>query len=210
MSTQVLNSAVAGNAHAHDAHHDHDHETSKKVVFGFWIYIMSDCILFSMLFATYAVLHNNTYGGPSGHDLFSMPYVLTETFILLTSSFTYGLAMLGAHANRRNQVLFWLFITFLLGLSFVAMEVREFHHLILEGHGPNTSAFLSSFFTLVGTHGLHVTCGLIWMVVLFMQISKHGLMSISVRKLTCLSLFWHFLDIVWIFVFTVVYLMGAI
>ena len=163
-----------------------------------------------MLFATYAVLHNNTFGGVSGKDIFAMPYVLIETFILLTSSFTYGLAMLGAHANKKCHVQFWLIITFLLGLSFVVMEVREFHHLIIEGHGPNTSAFLSSFFTLVGTHGLHVTCGLIWMIVLMIQISKHGLMSVTVRKLTCLSLFWHFLDIVWIFVFTIVYLMGAL
>lgn len=197
-------------SHAHDAHHDHhEEEVSKKVTFGFWIYIMSDCILFSMLFAAYAVLHNNTFGGPSGKELFDMPYVLIETFILLTSSFTYGLVMLSAHKGKKNLTLAWLVVTFLLGLSFVGMEVSEFHHLIAEGHGPNTSAFLSSFFTLVGTHGLHVTCGLIWMIVLMFQISKHGLMSISVRKLSCLSLFWHFLDIVWIFVFTIVYLMGA-
>ena len=205
MSTQVLHA----DAHHHDAHHNHDAEVSSKVVYGFWIYILSDCILFSMLFATYAVLHNNTFGGPSGKELFDMPYVLIETFILLTSSFTYGLAMLATHANKKQQVLFWLFVTFMLGASFVFMEVREFHHLIIEGNGPNHSAFLSAFFTLVGTHGLHVTCGLIWMIVLMCQVSKHGLMSVSVRKLTCLSLFWHFLDIVWIFVFTVVYLMGA-
>lgn len=197
-------------SHAHDPHHDHhEQEVSKKVTFGFWVYIMSDCILFSMLFATYAVLHNNTFGGPSGKELFDMPYVLIETFILLTSSFTYGLVMLSAHKGNKNLTLTWIVVTFLLGLSFVAMEVTEFHHLIIEGHGPNTSAFLSSFFTLVGTHGLHVTCGLIWMIVLMFQISKHGLMSITVRKLSCLSLFWHFLDIVWIFVFTIVYLMGA-
>lgn len=201
MSTHAL--------HTHDAHHRHEEEVNKKVTFGFWVYIMSDCILFSMLFATYSVLHNNTFGGPSGKDLFDMPYVLIETFILLTSSFTYGLVMLSAHANKKSLAQFWLIITFLLGLSFVVMEVSEFHHLILEGHGPNTSAFLSAFFTLVGTHGLHVTCGLIWMIVLMVQISKHGLMSVTVRKLTCLSLFWHFLDIVWIFVFTIVYLMGV-
>jgi len=202
MSTQVL--------HTHDNHHDHhDEEVNKKVTFGFWVYIMSDCILFSMLFATYAVLHNNTYGGVSGKDIFEMPYVLIETFILLTSSFTYGLVMLSAHANKKCMTMFWLIVTFLLGVSFVGMEIHEFHHLIMEGHGPNASAFLSSFFTLVGTHGLHVTLGLIWMVVLMFQVSKHGLMSVTMRKLSCLSLFWHFLDIVWIFVFTIVYLMGA-
>ena len=167
-------------------------------------------ILFSCIFATYAVLHNNTYGGPNAHELFTnMPYVLTETFILLTSSFTYGLAMLGAHKGAKNQVLVWLAITFLLGLSFIAMEIHEFRHMILEGHGPDHSAFLSAFFTLVGTHGLHVTCGLIWMILLILQVTRHGITAVTTRKLTCLSLFWHFLDIVWIFVFTIVYLMGA-
>jgi cytochrome o ubiquinol oxidase subunit 3 len=203
MSTQVINS--------HDSHHhDHDAEASAKVVFGFWVYILSDCILFSMIFATYAVLHNNTYGGPGAHELFTdMPYVLIETFILLTSSFTYGLAMLGAHKGSKGQLLFWLAVTFVLGFSFICMELNEFHHLIAEGNGPQRSAFLSSFFTLVGTHGLHVTCGLIWMILLILQVSKHGITAITTRKLTCLSLFWHFLDIVWIFVFTIVYLMGA-
>ncbi len=201
MTTQVLDS--------HD-HHNHDAEASAKVVFGFWVYILSDCILFSMIFATYAVLHNNTYGGPGAHELFTnMPYVLIETFILLTSSFTYGMAMLGAHKGNKNQLLIWLFVTFILGASFIYMELNEFHNLISEGNGPQRSAFLSSFFTLVGTHGLHVTCGLIWMILLIMQVSKHGINSITTRKLTCLSLFWHFLDIVWIFVFTIVYLMGA-
>ncbi len=201
MTTQVLDS--------HD-HHNHDAEASAKVVFGFWVYILSDCILFSMIFATYAVLHNNTYGGPGAHELFTnMPYVLIETFILLTSSFTYGMAMLGAHKGNKNQLLIWLFVTFILGASFIYMELNEFHNLISEGNGPQKSAFLSSFFTLVGTHGLHVTCGLIWMILLIMQVSKHGINSITTRKLTCLSLFWHFLDIVWIFVFTIVYLMGA-
>ncbi len=201
MTTQVLDS--------HN-HHNHDIEASAKVVFGFWVYILSDCILFSMIFATYAVLHDNTYGGPGAHELFTnMPYVLIETFILLTSSFTYGLAMLGAHKGNKNQLLIWLFVTFILGLSFICMELNEFHHLIAEGNGPQKSAFLSSFFTLVGTHGLHVTCGLVWMILLILQVSKHGITSITTRKLSCLSLFWHFLDIVWIFVFTIVYLMGA-
>jgi cytochrome o ubiquinol oxidase subunit 3 len=203
MSTEVLHN------NSHHDHHDHDAETSSKVVFGFWIYIMSDCILFACIFATYAVLHNSTYGGPSGKELFDMPYVLVETFLLLISSFTYGLAMLAAHKGKKGQVLGWLFITFLLGLSFICMEINEFHHLIAEGHGPQKSAFLSSFFTLVGTHGLHVTCGLIWMVMMMLQLSKHGLTAVTTRKLTCLSLFWHFLDIVWIFVFTIVYLMGV-
>lgn len=204
MSTQTLNNHV----NHHDSHDDHG--ATSRVVFGFWIYIMSDCILFSCIFATYAVLHGNTYGGPGAKELFELPYVLIETFLLLVSSFTYGLVMLAAHKGRKPQILFWLIITFLLGFGFVCMEVHEFHKLIIEGHGPQHSAFLSSFFTLVGTHGLHVTCGLIWMILLMVQVMKHGITNVTIRKLTCLSLFWHFLDIVWIFVFTIVYLMGAI
>lgn len=202
MSTEVLHNN-------HDQHHDHDAEATSKVVFGFWIYIMSDCILFACIFATYAVLHGNTFGGPSGKELFEMPYVLVETFLLLISSFTYGLAMQAMYKANKSQVMMWLAITFLLGLGFICMEINEFHHLILEGNGPSRSAFLSSFFTLVGTHGLHVTCGLIWMIMLMLQLNKHGITAVTSRKLSCLSLFWHFLDIVWIFVFTIVYLMGV-
>ena len=202
MSTEVLHDS-------HDHHHDHDAEATSKVVFGFWIYIMSDCILFASIFATYIVLHGNTFGGPSGKELFELPYVLIETFLLLISSFTYGLAMQAMYKANKSQVMLWLIITFLLGFGFICMEINEFHHLILEGNGPSRSAFLSSFFTLVGTHGLHVTCGLVWMVMLMLQLNKHGITAVTSRKLSCLSLFWHFLDIVWIFVFTIVYLMGV-
>lgn len=202
MSTEVLHDS-------HDHHHDHDAEATSKVVFGFWIYIMSDCILFASIFATYIVLHGNTFGGPSGKELFELPYVLIETFLLLISSFTYGLAMQAMYKANKSQVMLWLAITFLLGFGFICMEINEFHHLILEGNGPSRSAFLSSFFTLVGTHGLHVTCGLVWMVMLMLQLNKHGITAVTSRKLSCLSLFWHFLDIVWIFVFTIVYLMGV-
>ena len=195
--------------HSHESHHAH-HDDNSKATFGFWIYIMSDCILFAMLFATYAVLHTHVYGGANDKELFSMPFVLIETFILLTSSFTYGLAMLASNKGAKSQVLFWLFITFLLGLSFVSMEVHEFSKLIAEGNSFSRSAFLSSFFTLVGTHGLHVTSGLIWRLSLMFQVAKHGIMPKTQSRLACLSLFWHFLDIVWIFVFTIVYLMGAI
>lgn len=202
MTSQVVNN------HS-DHHHDHEAEATSKVVFGFWIYIMSDCILFSCFFAAYAVLHTNVFGGPSGKELFDLNYVMIETFLLLTSSFTYGLAMLAMQKAKKSQVLFWLFVTFLLGIGFIGMEINEFHHLILEGNGPHRSAFLSSFFGLVGLHGLHVTCGLIWMALLMMQVTKHGLIPMTMRKLSCLSLFWHFLDIIWIFVFTIVYLMGV-
>lgn len=195
--------------HHSDHHHDHDAEARSKVLFGFWIYIMSDLIIFSCLFASYVVLHTHTFGGPAGKDLFDLNYVMIETFLLLTSSFTYGLAMLAEQKDKKSQVLGWLFITFLLGAGFIGMEINEFHHLISEGFGPSHSAFLSAFFGLVGTHGLHVTCGLIWMVMMMIQVARFGLTPMVSRKLACLSLFWHFLDIVWIFVFTVVYLMGV-
>ncbi|RTK97444.1 MAG: cytochrome o ubiquinol oxidase subunit III [Neisseriaceae bacterium] len=195
--------------HHSDDHHDHDAEVKSKVLFGFWIYIMSDLIIFSCLFAAYAVLHTHLFGGPSGKELFDLNYVMIETFLLLTSSFTYGLAMLEAEKNNKSLTLVWLFITFLLGAGFIGMEINEFHHLILEGFGPHRSAFLSSFFGLVGTHGLHVTCGLIWMAMMMFQVCRFGLTPMVTRKLACLSLFWHFLDIVWIFVFTIVYLMGV-
>jgi cytochrome o ubiquinol oxidase subunit 3 len=203
MTSQIINN------HSADHHHDHDAEATAKVAFGFWIYIMSDCILFSCFFASYAVLHTSVFGGAGPKELFDLNYVMIETFLLLTSSFTYGLAMLATHKNNKAQVLTWLFITFLLGLGFIGMEINEFHHLIIEGNGPDRSAFLSSFFGLVGLHGLHVTCGLIWMALLMFQVSTRGLTAMVNRKLACLSLFWHFLDIIWIFVFTVVYLMGV-
>lgn len=208
MST-VAHHSTNQHADAHSLTHEH-HDTQSIVVFGFWIYIMSDCILFATLFATFAVLHTHTFGGLGPKELFSMPIVLAETFILLTSSFTYGLALLAAFRKNQRQVIGFLIVTFILGLSFVFIEVTEFTHLVHEGHSWRENAFLSSFFTLVGTHGLHVTIGLVWMLGLIIQVKRHGLTSITQRKLTALSLFWHFLDIVWIFVFTIVYLMGMI
>jgi cytochrome o ubiquinol oxidase subunit III len=185
-------------------------ESGQTTALGFWIYLMSDCILFSALFATYAVLRNEVAGGPSGAELFHLPYVLVETLCLLISSVTYGMVMLAVKAQNRRAVLGWLMITAVLGACFITMEVREFSHMIGEGAGPDRSAFLSSFFTLVGTHGAHVTAGLIWMLVMMIQVARTGLNSTSSSRLLCLSLFWHFLDIVWIGVFSIVYLMGAI
>ena len=201
----------AGHAHGHDhGHDDHHHDTSEMTVFGFWLYLMTDCILFASIFAAYAVLVNNVAGGPSGHDIFELPYVLGETACLLLSSITYGFAMLAVFKGKKSQVLFWLAITFLFGLGFIGMEINEFHKLIEEGFGPNRSGFLSGFFTLVGTHGLHVSSGLIWMGVMMYQVWKNGLTPSNITRLSCLSLFWHFLDVVWICVFTVVYLMGTL
>lgn len=181
-----------------------------KPVFGFWIYLMTDCVLFASLFATFAVLHNNTFGGPGAATLFSLPYALTETLILLTSSFSMGLAMLAMHRRQKNSVLVWLAATFLLGIIFLLLEVNEFHHLAVAGDSWRRSGFLSAFFTLVGTHGLHITSGLVWIGLMRVRIAKHGLSAVNIRRMTMLSLFWHFLDVVWIFIFSIVYLMGAL
>jgi cytochrome o ubiquinol oxidase subunit III len=188
--------------------HDH-HYAGSTTVLGFWIYLMSDCLLFATLFATYSVAGREFAGGPTAKDLFDLPYVLIETLCLLASSFTYGMAMLAINAGKRTDVLAFLLLTFLLGLCFLGLEVREFARMVSAGAGPDRSAFLSSFFTLVGTHGLHVTAGLIWMAVMIAQVAVRELNTTIYTRLTCLSLFWHFLDIVWIGVFTFVYLMGS-
>jgi len=180
---------------------------SENAEFGFWIYLMTDLVTFSVLFATYAVLKNNTFGGPSGRELFNLPFVLGETLILLTSSFTSGLAMLSVRQNKKNQSLAWFGTTFLLGTAFLVMESTEFRHLLSEGNGPQRNAFLSSFFALVGTHGLHIAIGLLWMCVSMAMVQVRGLTEAIKSKLHRLSLFWHFLDIVWIFIFTIVYLL---
>ncbi|MCK0713801.1 cytochrome o ubiquinol oxidase subunit III [Chromohalobacter sarecensis] len=205
MTTQTVNQHES---HAHDEHEHHDAGAMK--VFGFWVYLMSDLVIFGSLFAAYAVLMKGTAGGPSGADIFELPLILVSTFLLLFSSFTYGMAVLAMHADRVAQVKGWLVITFLLGAGFIGLEIYEFHHLIAEGFGPDRSAFLSSFFTLVGTHGLHVTFGLIWMLVMIVQLFTKGLNDKTRPRIMCLSLFWHFLDIVWICVFTFVYLMGVL
>lgn len=185
-------------------------QQATKNIYGFWIYLMTDCILFASLFATFAVLRDNTFGGPSGAELFSMPFVLAETLILLTSSFTCGLAMVAMQHRARAPVIGWLAITFVLGASFLVLEMSEFRHLVQEGNSWRRSGFLSAFFTLVGTHGLHITAGLIWMAVLLKQLWRRGFTPPVTRRLTMLSLFWHFLDVIWIFIFTIVYLIGEI
>jgi cytochrome o ubiquinol oxidase subunit 3 len=181
-----------------------------KTLFGFWVYLMTDCVLFATLFATYAVLHNNTFGGLAGKELFSLPYVLAETLILLTSSYTCGLAMLAAHRGDKKQVIAWFSLTFLLGLSFLTMEVTEFRQLVIDGNSWRRSGFLSSYFTLVGTHGLHITAGLVWIVVMLGKVMRQGIAGANLRRMTMLSMFWHFLDVVWIFIFSLVYLLGTL
>ncbi len=179
-------------------------------VFGFWVYLMTDCVLFASLFAVYAVVHGNTYGGPGASQLFSLRYALVETLVLLTSSFTCGLGMLAAYRAKKHQVLSWLSVTFALGAIFLAMEMHEFSQLAASGNGWTHSSFLSAFFTLLGTHGLHVTVGLLWIIVMGLRIARGGLPRSSMRKLKMFSLFWHFLDVIWILIFTIVYLLGAL
>lgn len=185
------------------------HLLSKTSV-GFWLYLMTDCLLFATLFATFAVLRDATAGGPAGRDIYEMPLVLAETLILLTSSFTCGVALIGLATKNKRQVLYGLLATFVLGAAFLFIEVSEFVKLIGEGHGPQASAFLSAFFTLVGTHGLHVFVGLLWLSILALTIWRRGITDKLTRQLTLFGLFWHFLDLIWIFVFTVVYLMGIV
>jgi len=182
------------------------HDTAGTVALGFWIYLMSDGILFAALFATFTVLSDATAGGPAGKDLFDLPHVLLETLSLLVSSFACGMATLASGRRSCGAVLAWLLVTFLLGLVFVGMELTEFHQLVAQGAGPGRSAFLSAFFTLVGTHGLHVSAGLLWAVVLLVQVKQWGLTEMSRARVMCFSLFWHFLDIIWIGVFTIAYL----
>ena len=190
-------------------------ETSQHVdtldtrAFGFWIYLMSDLVLFSAIFATHAVLARSYAGGPTGKDLFDLTYTFSETLVLLFSSTACGLAMLAMHAGKKRRVLGWLVVTFLLGLGFITMEINEFSGMIRNGHGPSQSAYLSAFFTLVGTHGAHVAAGVVWMVVMAGQIAVKGLTRPVRSRLMRFSMFWHFLDIVWIGIFTFVYLMGV-
>lgn len=186
-----------------------EREQTDLKALGFWIYLMTDCILFAALFATYAILHNNTFGGPSGRDLFSLPTVLVETLALLTSSFTAGLAVVAAKAGSRRAALVMLATTFVLGGLFLYIELNEFTHLAMDGHGWWASGFLSAFFTLVGTHGLHISVGLLWLAVMMVQLWRRGGTPGVLRRLTLFSMFWHFLDVIWIFIFTIVYLMGV-
>ncbi len=181
-----------------------------STMLGFWIYLMSDCLIFAVLFATFAVLGHSYAAGPAPKDVFDLSLVAVNTTMLLLSSITYGFAMLQMEKNAKGVTLFWLFVTGIFGAIFLGIELYEFHHLILDGAGPSRSAFLSAFFTLVGTHGLHVTFGTIWLITLMVQVGKHGLIPENRRRLMCLSMFWHFLDVIWIGVFSFVYLLGVL
>ena len=187
-----------------------EHHPENGTLLGFWLYLMSDCLVFACLFAAFGVLGRNFAAGPSGAELFELPLVALNTSLLLLSSITYGFAVIEMQRDRIKGTLIWLVVTGALGAGFIGIELYEFAHLIHEGNGPQRSAFLSAFFTLVSTHGLHVTFGIVWLVTLMAQVMKHGLIHENRRRLMCLSMFWHFLDVVWIGVFTFVYLMGVL
>ena len=191
-------------------HVEGEHHVENGTLLGFWLYLMSDCLVFACLFAAYGVLGRNYAGGPTAAQVLELPVVALNTTLLLFSSITYGFAVLEMQQNRRGPMMAWLTVTGLLGAGFIGLELTEFAHLISIGAGPQRSAFLSSFFTLVGTHGLHVTCGIIWLITLMVQVGKKGLIPANKRRLMCLSMFWHFLDVVWVGVFSFVYLMGVL
>lgn len=188
-----------------DAYHD----VYSKTVFGFWVYLLTDFILFGTLFATYSVLRGSTFGGPSPKELFQLPFTLTQTLFLLTSSFTVGLAGAYAHRKDKQKTIALFLLTFFLGIAFMGMELTEFSRILSRGYSWKTSAFLSAYFTLIATHGIHMIFALLWVIVLILPVWRRGLTAVSVQRLTCLRMFWQFLNIVWVFIFTAVYLVGS-
>lgn len=190
--------------------HSHHHDANATDIFGFWIYILSDCILFATIFAAFAVLRQNLYGQVDILKLTDLSYVFIETVALLTSSFTFGMGILAMYQGKLKAVIHWLMVTFILGAIFIGMEFNEFHHLYQDGFSWQSNAALSAFFTLVGTHGLHVSIGLLWIIASIYQLYQFGLNDVMKKRMVYLGLFWAFLDIIWIFVFTIVYLMGAL
>ncbi len=201
---------VPAHAHEDELLNDEERAHDSKTVFGFWVYLMTDFVLFASLFSVFIVLRGNVYELTAANGLFNMKSVLGETLILLTSTLTCGLFLIAARTGNARVVLLWMYITGLLGAAFIAIEISEFAALISEGNGPGASGFLSAFFTLVGTHGLHVTAGIVWMITLAISIVQRGLTRGNMRKLMMLGMFWHFLDVIWIFIFTIVYLMQTV
>lgn len=204
-----VDSTVDQADNAPEFHLKKDPHVPSGTLLGFWIYLMSDCLIFAMLFATRAVIGSNYAGAPLPKDVFDIKLILVSTFCLLFSSITYGFAILQMQQNKLNGTLFWLAVTGLFGFAFIGIELYEFSHLMHVGATPQSSASWSSFYALVGTHGLHVAFGLVWLFVLMVQAKKYGLTVANKRRLFCLSMFWHFLDLIWLGVFSLVYLAGV-
>jgi cytochrome o ubiquinol oxidase subunit 3 len=210
-----MSAAHALSAQAHEGyrvalpHEIHPHDKRVVVGYGFWIWLISDIILFSAFFATYAVLSESTAGGPAGRELFSVGTVAAETACLLLSSFTCGIAMIGAHGRKQGLYYVGMALTFVLGAVFLVIEVHEFRTLVDDGAGPSRSAFLSAFFALIGCHGLHVSAGMLWLLTMMAQVWAKGFREDIQRRLLCFSLFWHTLDIIWVALFSLVYLVGV-
>lgn len=193
----------------HSKYPDTHHDVSSNTIFGFWVYLMTDCVMFASFFAAYAVLQTGTWGGPGPKELFDLRFALLETLVLLASSFTCGVAMLYAPKNERAKTLFWFSLTFLLGSLFMALEFMEFGRIMAKGYSWQTSGFLSSYFTLIGTHGLHIIVGLLLMLFFLWQLMRRGFTAMVLRRLVCLKMYWHFLYLIWIFTFAIVYLIGG-
>lgn len=189
---------------------EYQSQQSQMNILGFWVFLGAEIVLFATLFATYFVLQDRTVGGPTAQDMFVLRDVLILTFILLTSSFTCGLAIHEMRRNNENGVLIWLLVTMVLGIAFLGMEVMELIHYVDMGATMQTSAFLSSLYALLGTHGLHVALGVGWMLAIILQVYRRGLTQVTARKVFIISLYWHFLDVVWIFIFTFVYIQGMV
>ena len=191
------------------AHHDHDAQVYSKTLFGFWVYLVTDFMLFATFFVTYAVYSRNTVGGPGPSELFHLPFALAQTLVLLASSFTIGIATALAHKNKKGASIAWFAITFLIAIVFMCMQFHEYGRLVSEGYTWSTNAFLSAFYTLVGMHTLHVIFGLIWFILFMISVISSGFTATNLRRVSCLKMFWQFIYVVWIFIFTIVYLIGV-
>jgi len=195
---------------AHEVYPDPHRDLYSRTTFGFWVYLLTDFVLFGTLFATYAVLAKSTFGGPCVRDIYDLPYTLAPVLILLVSSLTIGLGTAMAHRKNKRWTIILFLLTFLLGILFTGMELSDLIQLVKEGHSWKKSAFLSAYFTLVGTHGVHMIFALLWVIVLILPVIREGITHVSLRRLTCLKMFWQFLNIIWVFIFSFVYLLGVV
>jgi len=185
-------------------------EKNSKTIFGFWLYLVSDCIIFATMFAVYFVMMHSISNGPTGKEIFQLSVVLIETILLLLTAIFSGLTNIAVYKKNLRCVILSLLINFILGLGFVSLELLEFYHLIIEGYSPNRNGFLSAFFTLIGMHGIHIIFGMLWIIVIIFQTLKFGVTEMIAIRIKCLNLFWHFLDIIWMCIFTFIYLIGVL